>query len=679
VSTINRLYNFQAGQKIFSQQVDDELNQQVEAHNEHDGRIVTLETTGATTGYVDEQITQAMLGNPPLGGVTWDMLDQQTQDTIVNTQRVQANLVAIADINSQSVGQSGYGYDLFKGPASNLFSAAKLDTTRARVANTIGAGASAVTITDLSGGTFLKGQEVTLQDVVTDTIREKKIISNVSGNLITFTSGTTNLYAANANIYRSLGTVDTVNAKMDFGAALYPSASTVAGITADSTAVSSNDSANVRQIVQTARGWLVAVAMVTVNDRRLIVSKDGGQTWAQLCSNTANSTQSSLDVFGDTVYWGMTVANNATLFTVDTVSQTNVDIRLNGKTLTPFSTGSNGMYLKVDRNGGIHIVQGISGTTNQTMYAFSDDGGYSFSYEAFANSSYDLRMFAIVFDANNSPVIIAKRNDTPYTMMCVYRSGGAWTLNNSIGILSTSSTSFTCIAKRSGSNIGRIFVLTSTGTYTYSDNGGVTWAASQTVPSIYTTTPQEAVSLTENSNGDVVAIYKTANTSTLSYATCANGATTFGAAVTYDAAILGSSVVWALEYATFTVPVAIYNTTVTKFRGTFTATLAKELTQVDLRYNIVPPMGSMEELRSWVQHDEGPVSITSAFSNVSPATANESFVFMTASDYDLGSITERYFEGATATANVRCTQRITMSRAFTYNNGGLYKYLAALI
>lgn len=91
---IARKYNFAAGTRAKADQVDEEFDQLVLAHNEHDTRLVaaeeglapkadltatntrvsTLETNSATHTEVAAAVTEAMLGNPPLGGVTNAML-----------------------------------------------------------------------------------------------------------------------------------------------------------------------------------------------------------------------------------------------------------------------------------------------------------------------------------------------------------------------------------------------------------------------------------------------------------------------------------------------------------------------------------------------------------------------------------------------------------------------------
>lgn len=83
MGVISRLYDFVAGSKIRSGQVDEELNQLVTGHNDHDGRILIVEDSitnvQATKQYVNTQVTEAMLGNPPLGGVVMAMLGPDVQ------------------------------------------------------------------------------------------------------------------------------------------------------------------------------------------------------------------------------------------------------------------------------------------------------------------------------------------------------------------------------------------------------------------------------------------------------------------------------------------------------------------------------------------------------------------------------------------------------------------------
>lgn len=73
MSTISRKYDFQPGTKVFSSQVDEEFNQLVDAHNDHETRIAGVEGTFATQYYtkaqVDNVIVNSQFGTPPLGGV----------------------------------------------------------------------------------------------------------------------------------------------------------------------------------------------------------------------------------------------------------------------------------------------------------------------------------------------------------------------------------------------------------------------------------------------------------------------------------------------------------------------------------------------------------------------------------------------------------------------------------
>jgi hypothetical protein len=83
MSGIARKYNFQAGQKIQSAQVDEELDQLVAGHNDHDTRIVDIEGGIGSNIYtkveVNNLFTNAIFGEPPLNGVTLEYLEPKVR------------------------------------------------------------------------------------------------------------------------------------------------------------------------------------------------------------------------------------------------------------------------------------------------------------------------------------------------------------------------------------------------------------------------------------------------------------------------------------------------------------------------------------------------------------------------------------------------------------------------
>jgi hypothetical protein len=87
MSLLSRLFNFQPGGKIKSQDVDSELDQLVIGHNDHDGRIVNLEGGLDSNFYTKEDvnnlITEAEFGTPPLGGVTYEYLEPTVRAAVV--------------------------------------------------------------------------------------------------------------------------------------------------------------------------------------------------------------------------------------------------------------------------------------------------------------------------------------------------------------------------------------------------------------------------------------------------------------------------------------------------------------------------------------------------------------------------------------------------------------------
>lgn len=93
-----RLYNFasKSGKTIVSAQVDQELNQLINGHNDHDANKVnktdviqkgagmayspTATTDPANKGYVDLVVASAVLGVPPVGGIPPEMLSFNAAD-----------------------------------------------------------------------------------------------------------------------------------------------------------------------------------------------------------------------------------------------------------------------------------------------------------------------------------------------------------------------------------------------------------------------------------------------------------------------------------------------------------------------------------------------------------------------------------------------------------------------
>jgi hypothetical protein len=102
VSTISRKYDFQAGQKIQSAQVDEELNQLVDGHNGHEERILAVEAGGTqfySKSEINDMFVAAEFGTPPVGGVNTAYLT----DGAVTTPKLADSGVTTAKMAAGSV------------------------------------------------------------------------------------------------------------------------------------------------------------------------------------------------------------------------------------------------------------------------------------------------------------------------------------------------------------------------------------------------------------------------------------------------------------------------------------------------------------------------------------------------------------------------------------------------
>lgn len=107
-----------------------------------------------------------------------------------------AQLIAIADIDSNAPENSGKFYDLFDG--TNTFSAGIVDESATTLASSATALDTTIDVAD--GSVFIVGDEITIQDA---TNIERVVISNIATNTLTVTA-LTNSYASGVDVYRSI-------------------------------------------------------------------------------------------------------------------------------------------------------------------------------------------------------------------------------------------------------------------------------------------------------------------------------------------------------------------------------------------------------------------------------------------------------------------------------------------
>ena len=131
---------------------------------------------------------------------------------ITSLKREIAQLKLISNIKNRADGASSIFFNDFSGVS--LGSVATLDTYKSTFTGALSAGASSGTIVSVIGLSI--GREVTIQDVTTESIRERVVISNIVGNVASFSTPLINSYVNSSLIYRSISVVDTVNRRLKF-------------------------------------------------------------------------------------------------------------------------------------------------------------------------------------------------------------------------------------------------------------------------------------------------------------------------------------------------------------------------------------------------------------------------------------------------------------------------------
>jgi hypothetical protein len=109
------------------------------------------------------------------------------------------------EIDGRATPNSGKYADLFHDTT-------KIDTPHAMITSAVLAGGTSITLDNATG--FEVGREVTIMD--SNTNYEDVLITGISGNTLTV-NALVNGYSAQANVFRSNVSIDTVNKIMNFG------------------------------------------------------------------------------------------------------------------------------------------------------------------------------------------------------------------------------------------------------------------------------------------------------------------------------------------------------------------------------------------------------------------------------------------------------------------------------
>lgn len=656
-----------------------------------------LSTTGNFTGTLMGQ--PIGLADPGISAALAAHLVENAQE-FASIERNQANLVAIAEINAQSIPSSGYAYDLYRGSSLNLYSTGILDVFASNVSGALSAGATSATLLSVTG--LAIGREVTFQDIVTEATRERVVITNIVGNVISF-AAITNAYAAQARVYRSLGSIDTVNHRLKFGGASYQDFVTNTAVNVVASAYDTSGNGG-RKIVKLSNGWLIAIES---NSTTLQIQKsvDSGATWTALCNITGMQIGSAISSIGTKV---TVICNSTTVVysvTFDATTVTNIDLNSTKVTIDTQTSLSNNMTVCADLLGYLHAAFSTKNATYANSfnirYSKSTDGGVTWAavtqLSTDNTAGIDSTNPCIIVKANNNPEVFWQyvTGGSYYIKFNLY-NGSAWGGLTTLYNGSTYAQSNPCASVAPS---GRIWVVwhgfdaTDTAIfnirYSYSDDGGVTWLAAVKLTSGNTYAQgYPSVSIDKNNNVYVLWYGKDATTTTIFNiyrniwtGTAFQGVTKLTTNTTVNANNPSAIDNNTLDFNLLTPPMIYQDqqAVAVKYSGTLIATTTLLLKQEDFRYNITPIAGTSDEVRAWVQYDDFTgFTLSSALSIVDTA-ANESFVAMTPITTDLGTTKEDYYDGSVATLQEKVTQRLTMVRASTSDDKAITKYLASIL
>jgi hypothetical protein len=356
-----------------------------------------------------------------------------------------------------------------------------------------------------------------------------------------------------------------------------------------------------RRLVRLSNGWLVAAVANTDDGNRVYFYKSGdnGRTWEQLCWTASAGNYFAITSNGTSVYCLFAGVGGGTVrfvkfdaTTVSNAAQSDSTVATSGQ------TSINGVSITTAPDGTLHATWVAITTTYPNSYNIryskSTDDGQTWATPTQVTkrnaSGFDYTKPTIVVK-NADPFIIAETNMASRPLVVfspsltdMWETSAAW--GNGVIFAPSSSTypalSPCALVKKYGSNVGRIFAgwhgLDATDNtkqnvrVAYSDDDGATWTV---IGKITTgnTVDRKNVTLTEDTNGNVYAIYE--DNGTIKFQVCLNGTTTFGDLTTIETGTNPS----ALESGAFAAVPVIYKTsTSVKFHGSFNNSPALTLT-----------------------------------------------------------------------------------------------------
>jgi hypothetical protein len=661
MAQVQRLYNFANGTKSDAEQVDAEFDNLIQGVNTLDNDLNTHKSSGDhdsryyTKSQTDTQINNAVANvqaskfvetgtsfpsNPTKGQTFYHETEKQfyiydgskweVQKTDLSPlQKEIANLNLQLEASQRVTNGKTFGTDFL-----NTFGMT-IDYTKAIVQGATSAGATTVTVDNATG--FQVGQEVTIYD---DVKLERVVISNISGNDITFTTSLVNSYKDKANVARTMAILDTINNCLKFGGWATGTTNTVTDATVVASAYDTYGNGG-RKLVRLENGWLVAGVHDSTNKQlKLFKSSDNGATWSQMCyiqNGTVDLSRFSLSnkdnfvyvlyVFYDTAGNKYILFNKIDALTVTNTNQFSSSQSIETQTdfgnvsLTINSAGTELHAAWASKNStypnslNIRYVKGtINGDGSVTWGSVEQRTTQNTSGQDYTNPT-------IVTRGDGYPVIIYQYGGSGTTLRQIVAhvfDGASWTAKTIYNVSSYDQSSPSAIfvpQSVNGLANGRIWVAwhgtDSTDTtnnnirVSFSDDGGATWSAMQKLTS-GNSYGQAYPTITVNKNNELFVLwYGIDGVSSYTSIRMIKYNGSWGSITTVSQGTANHKDLPSSLYDTtlnFSTPLFIYREQNTKvgFYGTWTTITETPLLENDVRFTV----SNTDEMVMWVQRDE---------------------------------------------------------------------------
>lgn len=604
-----------------------------------------------------------------------------------------SNLTAIADIHNRVSNVSDVFYDIFEG--DNDYSIGQIDETKTTVTSAVISGTNTLIVT--SSTNFAIGQEITLQD---NSNKEYLIISNISGNTLTFTSNIVNNYSQYALVYRSLGQIDTINKYLKFSNGVTESTSVTYDYSTPTTVVGlAYETGNGgKKLTRLSNGWFVASAYTGSFRHNFYISKDNGATWQDLCylfqSNTTLG-RLSITSYNNNIYVlnSQNVSGNyrVVCYIINSLTQTNSNIY----GVNQYLVDNN----QLDVTGSVDIASDSAGV----IYACwaSRNGTYPNSYNIRYSKSVNGTSWDAVTQINTSnsagvdrinPFITIANNGYPVIVLQLlvagsnqidahYYNGTSWQGGGNLYLGGNYAQYNPRIIKSSDGNLHATWEGKDATYPTYwniyyskSTDNGVTWSAKTYITTSNTTDSINAYLISDNNNNIFVLYNKPSNGI---YQRKYNS--TIWEAET-QLVVTGSNPIPISNFTSFTQPIFVYQNGSVKFKGVWVegSTINIPLLAEDIRYNI-SNASNINEIVTWIKYIKlAGFTVNAKFSIVANGS-NENYQ-NGVNEIDTSDITYDELQNIlVATPNSKVTLKINMTRSNTSQNAYIKQVLGAVM